>query len=93
MPGDIETTRYEGRLAHMWMDDFGDWWLTVVGTDIREHLWHDQDVQPGVFPGTNSGARLISLGWMPDRSDKSWDNSGWVPQGKDAWVIPCYSEE
>lgn len=92
-PDEVDVTTYKGAIANMWMDDFGDWWLTVEGTDIREHLWHDQDVQPGVFPGTNAGARLITLGWVPDRSDKSWHGSGWKPRGQGAWTIPCSREE
>jgi hypothetical protein len=94
------------RIARAWIDDFGQWWLSVAGTDIEKHeLWHDQDVQHGYFPGNSLGHRLIDLGWMPDRRAMYGALSmseveklaltalaGWRPAGENAWVIPCYRE-
>jgi hypothetical protein len=85
------------------VDDKGDWVLTVAGTDVREVLWNDEDLEPGAFPGNAMGHRLIPHGYMPDRRamygflthstvEKLMINmqAGWRRVGEKTWTIPCY---
>lgn len=96
---------YDMRIARVAVDEKGDWILTVAGTDIREVLWNDRELNYGSFPGNPMGHRLIGLGYMPDRQRMyglpgmspvqklaAAAYAGWKQDGDNVWTIPCYRE-
>lgn len=99
-------TTYDLRIARAWVDDDGNWWLSVSDTDIKKQVWNNQEVAYGTFPGNPLGHRLIGLGWRPDRRAMYGPVSmsrvehlaltelaGWRPSGEKQWTIPCYREK
>lgn len=98
---------YDMRTARAWVDEDGQWWLAVAGTDIqKDALWRDEDIEHGNFPGASLGYRLIERGWTPDKRALHLGSpilsrvqrlaltamAGWRPAGENSWVIPCYRE-
>lgn len=94
------------RIARVTVDGRGDWVLTIAGTDIRQVLWNDRDLEYGVFPGNAMGHRMIEVGWMPDRRAvynvplgspvarlAAQARAGWSESGEGSWTIPCYPRD
>lgn len=94
------------RVARVIVDGEGDWILTISGTDIRQRLWNDRDLDPGDFPGNAMGHRMIGLGWKPDRRAMYGPKvhstvesrllnmrAGWREDGEKSWKIPCYPRD
>jgi hypothetical protein len=93
------------RTARVEVDEDGDWWLTVEGTEIRRKLWNDRNVECD-FPAASMGHRLIECGYMPDRSAMKAEQyetlpeklhatlmGGWDGDPKSPrgpWTIPCH---
>jgi hypothetical protein len=99
-------TTYDARIARVVVDEKGDWILTVDGTDVRQVLWNDRELEYGSFPGNSMGHRLIERGWMPDRRRMyglpgmspvqrltATAYAGWEQVAEKAWTIPCYREQ